>query len=160
MKIVPAKELSVQQKEAVLCIWNEEYSEQLVKTMAGFEKYLSKLGNVQHFLMYDEADAIFGWAVAFDRESERWFAIILDSSVHGKGYGTQLLNVLKEHEPELNGWVTDHDRDVRRNGKPYRSPMGFYLKNGFEVLSDVRLETEELSAVKIRWAKLDNLYKA
>jgi GNAT superfamily N-acetyltransferase len=153
MNIVIAKELSLSQKEAVLRIWNEEYSEQLVKTMTGFEDYLSKLGNVLHFMMYDDADALFGWAVAFDREGERWFAIILDSSVHGKGYGRQLLNVLKEHEPVLNGWVTDHDRDVRRNGKPYRSPMGFYLKNGFEVLSDVRLEVPELSAVKIRWKK-------
>lgn len=153
MKIVLVKELSLSQKEAVLRIWNEEYGEKQEKTMEGYEEYLGKLGNVQHFLMFDEADALFGWAATFDREGERWFAIIMDGSVQGKGYGRQLLNALKEHEPILNGWVTDHGRDVKRNGLPYKSPIGFYLKNGFEVLSDVRLETEELSAVKIWWEK-------
>ena len=153
MKIIPAKELSLSQKKAVLHIWNEEYGEKLVKTMEGFEEYLSKLGDVQHFMMYDATDALSGWAITFDREGERWFAIIMDGSVQGKGHGRQLLNELKEHEPILNGWVTDHDRDAKRNGQPYRSPMGFYLKNGFEVLEEVRLETKELSAVKIRWTK-------
>lgn len=153
MKIHQTKTLSSDQKEAVLHIWNEEYAEKLVKTMEEFETYLHKLGEVQHFLMFDEADALFGWAVTFNREGERWFAIILDGKVQGKGHGTQLLNALKESEPVLNGWVTDHDRDIRRNGQTYRSPMGFYLKNDFEVLEDVRLETEELSAVKIKWAK-------
>lgn len=153
MKIHCTKELSVAQKESVLRIWNEEYAEKLVKTMEGFETYLSKLGDVQHFLMFDEADALFGWAITFNREGERWFAILLGGNVQGKGYGTQLLNMLKESEPILNGWVTDHNKDIKRNGQPYRSPMGFYLKNDFEVLSDVHLETEELSAVKICWRK-------
>lgn len=153
MRITLAKELTLSQKEAVLRIWNEEYGEKLMKTMQGFEEYLSKLGKVQHFLMYDETDALWGWAATLDREGERWFAIIMDGSVQGKGYGRQLLNAIKEHEPILNGWVTDHNRDVKRNGQAYSSPMGFYLKNGFEVLEDVRLETEELSAVKIRWRK-------
>lgn len=153
MNIVLSNDLSLSQKEAVLRIWNEEYGEKLMKTMEGFEDYLNELGNVQHFMMYDEADALFGWAATFDREGERWFAIIMDGSAQGKGCGRQLLNTLKEHEPILNGWVTDHDRDVKRNGQRYRSPMGFYVKNGFEVLEDMRLETEELSAVKIRWGK-------
>jgi GNAT superfamily N-acetyltransferase len=153
MKIVLTKELTLSQKEAVLRIWNEEYGEKLMKTMEGFEDYLNKLGNVQHFMMFDEADALLGWAITFDREEERWFAIIMDGSVQGKGYGRLLLNRLKEHESVLNGWVTDHDRDIKTNRQPYRSPMGFYLKNGFEVLEEVRLETMELSAVKIRWTK-------
>lgn len=147
------KELTAPQKEAVLRIWNEQYGVKLMKTMEGLEEYLSNLGNVQHFMMYDEADALSGWAATFDRDGERWFAIIMDGSVQGKGYGRLLLNALKEHESVLNGWVTDHDRDVKRNGQLYRSPMGFYVKNGFEVLEDVRLETEELSVVKIRWKR-------
>ncbi len=55
MNIKVAKELSLSQKEAVLRIWNDEYAEKLVKTMPGFEEYLSKLGRVQHFLMFDDA---------------------------------------------------------------------------------------------------------
>lgn len=87
MNITVAKELTLSQKEAVLYIWNEEYGEKLMKTMEAFEEYLSKLGNVQHFMMYDKADVLVGWAITFDREGERWFAIIMDGSVQGKGYG-------------------------------------------------------------------------
>ena len=71
----------------------------------------------------------------------------------GKGFGTQLLNLGKEKESVLNGWVIDHDKDKKRNGENYISPLNFYLKNGFEVFPDNRLELEKLSAVKIRWKK-------
>ena len=86
-------------------------------------------------------------------EHEKWFAIILDSNFHGKGFGTKLLSLGKEKESELNGWVIDKQDDKRKNGELYKSPLNFYLKNGFEKFDNERLELEKISAVKIKWKK-------
>jgi hypothetical protein len=94
---------------------------------------------------------ICGWAYAFTRSGERWFAIILSASVQGMGYGAKLMAHLQATEPVLHGWVIDHDQARKRNGLPYISPLAFYLKRGFHLLPDQRLETESLSAVKIRF---------
>ena len=89
--------------------------------------------------------------MTFTRDSSRWFAMIVDSSAQGKGYGTQLLNVAKAIEPELNGWATAHNRYTKSNGEPYLSPLNFYRKNGFTILENVRFTSEKLFAVKIQW---------
>ena len=81
--------------------------------------------------------------------------MILDRDLQGKGLGSHLLDLAKEQEKELNGWVVDHDRDVKRDGTPYRSPVNFYLKNDFLIIADERLETEHLSTVKIQWRRQD-----
>lgn len=62
-----------------------------------------------------------------------------------------MLNKLKDDEDTLNGWVIDHDLDKKSNGYYYKSPIGFYQKNGFKVISETRLELEIMSAVKIIW---------
>lgn len=74
--------------------------------------------------------------------------------MQGDGYGTRLLNLAKEKEPVLNGWVIDRNEGVKYNGKPYRSPLEFYLKNGFQTIPGIRLELATLSAVKIQWKVL------
>ena len=80
------------------------------------------------------------WYVNFIRNRKKWFVILLNSNIQGKGYGTQLINLAKKEESELNGWVIEHDNDLKQNGEKYKSPLGFYLKNGFEVISEDRLE--------------------
>nr|WP_290861271.1 GNAT family N-acetyltransferase [Flavobacterium sp.] len=92
-----------------------------------------------------------GWGIIFVRDSEQWFALLIDSRFQGMGLGTFLLNELKKTQPELNGWVIDHENDLKQNGKPYLSPLAFYKKNNFEVLGNFRIENEKLSAVKIKW---------
>ena len=135
-------------------LWNDEFPEKLnYQTLADFESYLSNLEDQFHILMLDDNQNIKGWYFDFIRDAERWFAIILNTEMSGKGYGTQLLNLAKEKEPVLNGWVIDHENDKKRNGETYTSPLNFYLKNGFELLPNNRLELEKLSAVKIRWEK-------
>lgn len=47
--------------------------------------------------------------------------------------------------------VIDHDKDIKANGKQYMSPLNFYLKQGFTIIEDERLELATLSAVKIVW---------
>ncbi|SUX48126.1 GNAT family N-acetyltransferase [Chryseobacterium indoltheticum] len=154
MKITTTHQLNQVQKEQVLQLWNNEYPEKLAyKNMAGFESYLENLNEVKHFLLANNDEKIQGWAITFKRENETWFAIILSENLHGKGWGTKVLNELKQNKKALNGWVIDHSDDKKRNGSYYKSPLDFYLKNGFEVLSDTRLELEIMSAVKIKWKK-------
>lgn len=154
MKITNTHQLNQEQKEQILQLWNNEYPEKLAyNSMDGFENYLEKLSEVKHFLLTDNDEKIHGWAITFIRDSETWFAIILSENLHGKGRGTKVLNELKQNKNELNGWVIDHSNDRKINGEFYKSPLEFYKKNEFEVLSDIRLELEIMSAVKIKWTK-------
>ena len=154
MKFINTSQLSKKQRKEILEIWNHEYPRQLnYSTLGDFDNYLKKLEDPSHIVVVDEKDRIKGWYVDFIREGEKWFVIILDSELHGKGLGTKLLNLAKAKEIQLNGWVIDHDNDKRKNGAPYNSPLAFYLKNGFERLPDVRMELEKISAVQIKWTK-------
>lgn len=154
MKITNTHKLNQEQKEQILQLWNNEYPEKLAyKSIDGFESYLEKLNEVNHFILLNDDEKIQGWAISFERENETWFAIILSENLHGKGWGTKVLNELKQNKKELNGWVIDNSNDKKLNGNFYKSPLEFYLKNEFEVLSDTRLELEIMSAVKIKWKK-------
>ncbi|GGI27649.1 hypothetical protein [Pedobacter mendelii] len=75
----------------------------------------------------------------------------LDEKIHGMGKGTALLSALKENETVLNAWVIDKEEAIKQNGEIYKSPLNFYLKNGFMVYPEMRLENEKMSAVKIIW---------
>ncbi|KQB41297.1 hypothetical protein [Flavobacterium aquidurense] len=85
------------------------------------------------------------------REDENWFAIILDHQIQGKGNGSLLMNEIKSKNDCLNGWVVDHENEVKQNGDLYKSPMPFYIKNGFTIIAEKRIENEKMSAVKINW---------
>ena len=154
MKIVKQTELNLKQKEEIFELWNNEYPEKLAyKTIVDFENYLSKLTEQNHYLLLNENEETKGWATTFKRENEKWFAIIISEKLHGKGFGTKMLNTLKNNEKTLNGWVIDHNSDKKLNGNFYQSPLEFYIKNEFEILSETRLELEIMSAVKIKWTK-------
>lgn len=155
MQITRTKALSRSQKQDIVRLWNTEYPVHLnYKDVAGFEQYLDGLSNPAHLTINDQEGSVKAWLIIFTRDDARWFAMILDASLHGKGIGSKLLDEAKKLEGELNGWATDHGRDKRADGKPYPSPIGFYLKNDFEVLSGTRLEKGALSTVKIRWRKI------
>lgn len=122
-------------------------------SVADFDIYLSKLSDQKHYILNDQHDALLAWAVDFTRDAEKWFAIIVTSDFHAKGLGIKLLNAIKQNNPLLNAWVIDHDTDLKLNGTVYKSPLAFYVKNGFEVLDTTRLNTDMIKAVKIRWTK-------
>lgn len=154
MKIIETPSLNKRQKETVFNLWNIEYPEKLAYTkLEDFDEYLNNLTEQNHYLIIDIYENIKGWALVFNRESERWFAIIISEDYHGKGIGSLVLNKLQEKYNELNGWVIDHERDKKSNGKIYKSPIYFYKKNKFEIMSGIRLELEKISAVKITWKK-------
>ncbi|TDG37066.1 N-acetyltransferase [Pedobacter changchengzhani] len=152
LEIFRTTELNEQVKNQVLDLWNNEYPEKLsYNNLTEFESYLQNLPNLTHFLLTKKNNQIMGWALTFDRNNEKWFAIILTESIKGKGLGRKILDELKQTEQVLYGWVIDHNNDKKKNGKQYLSPLKFYEKCDFEILKDVRLELDKISAVKIKW---------
>ncbi|NIK92853.1 GNAT family N-acetyltransferase [Mangrovimonas sp. CR14] len=154
MKFFRRSILSESEKLEIFELWNNEYPEKLsYQSKEEFDKYLENLREQSHLLIIDANQKIKGWYFDFKRDNEKWFAIILDSNIQGNGLGTKILELAKQKENELNGWVIDHNRDKKKNGKVYNSPLNFYLKNGFEKLAANRLELDKISAVKIKWKK-------
>jgi hypothetical protein len=152
MRIVQKDILSIEEKEVLRELWNNEYPARLhLKTLEDFDLYLDRLSNTKHYLLFDDSDKINGWAFTFLRENENWFAIILDSKIQGKGNGSLLISELKKNNTILNGWVTDHENEVKQNNEVYKSPMLFYMKHDFTILTETRIENEKMSAVKINW---------
>ncbi|MCZ4223687.1 N-acetyltransferase [Pedobacter rhodius] len=146
--------LTSSQKTQISAIWNNEYPKSLSFTDSkGFDNYLATLSEPLHYILESESGALLAWACKFIRDNEKWFAVILDEKIHGQGKGTLLLNALKEDEPVLNAWVIDKEEALKLNGEIYKSPLNFYLKNGFLVYPEIRLENEKMSAVKISWKK-------
>lgn len=154
MEIINQASLSLKQKSQLLHLWNNEYPEQLAyKNREGLEQYLENLTAQNHFLLVDEEETVLGWSFTFNREKETWFAIIISERLQGKGFGTKMLNMLKENEHKLNAWVTDHNRDKKLNGDSYKSPLEFYKKCGFNIIPEERLELDIISAIKIKWER-------
>lgn len=152
MKIIEQSELSAEQKARVVEMWNAEYPASIsYGDISGFDDYLNDLGAKRHFLLIVETGEIAGWAMLFDRENARWFAIIIDGKMQGKGFGVKLVEALKAAEPRFFGWVIESDRYLKSNGAPYRSPLGFYRKIGFAVHADEKISKQEISGVKIEW---------
>lgn len=153
-RIIEVKDLSTIQKTQIVALWNSEYPIQLsFSNMDAFDSYLDGLEDKNHILLVDYNDMILGWLINFVREKENWFAMILNSAYQGKGFGTKLINQAKKNKMELNGWVIDHDNNIKLNGDNYQSPLKFYLKNDFKNIDDIRLETDKISVVKITWKR-------
>jgi len=159
VNFIEKSELSELDKVQTCQLWNNEYPEKLTfSSHDDFEEYLTKLSALSHILMLDNSGNIRGWYFDFIRENKKWFVVILDSNIHGLGYGTTILNEAKKKESELNGWVIDHNTDRKRNGEIYKSPLGFYMQNGFIKLSECRMELDVISAVRIKWVKAGKGY--
>jgi GNAT superfamily N-acetyltransferase len=154
MKIHQTTVLTLNQKQSLLELWNAEYPEKIRYTkLSEFDNYLDGLSNKEHYLLVDNQNQILGWAFTFFREQEDWFGIIIDSEIQGKGFGIFLLNELKKNKLILNGWVIDHENDLKQKKEPYLSPLEFYTKNGFLVHQNIRIENDKICAVKIRWKR-------
>ncbi|MEP2770941.1 MAG: N-acetyltransferase [Fulvivirga sp.] len=154
MKLIEVNDLDSTSKKSLLAIWNSEYPIQLQHgDLDGFDLYLKPLINQKHMLLLDKS-IVKGWYFEFDRDNARWFAMLLDQSIKNKGWGSRMLSKAKSTATYLSGWVIDHNNYRKANGETYKSPLGFYLKNGFKVASNQRLETGKISAVKIIWQSL------
>jgi hypothetical protein len=99
MQIIEKKELSTEEKIQISEIWNEEYPTTLSFTsQSGFDEYLNSLSNPYHYILQNENNEIKGWACKFERENEKWFAIILNKNAQGKGFGKKFMNAIKHDD--------------------------------------------------------------
>ncbi|PWG81350.1 hypothetical protein [Pararcticibacter amylolyticus] len=154
MKITSSICLTEFQKECAYNLWNNEYPQNLrYKTITEFDEYLNGLQRKKHYFLIDDEEIIVAWAATFERNNEKWFAIIVNSAIHGMGHGTAILNEIKKEEQHLVGWVIDHERDLKVNGDKYLSPLTFYTKNQFSILPNSRIESSKISAIKIAWQR-------
>ena len=153
MKIHEIPMLLPDQKAIICYLWNNEFPKKLAITPSVFDDFLVSLGNHKHYLIEGNDSRIMGWAFTFDRDADRWFSMIIDSEFQRQGLGRIMLNLLKENEDRLNGWVIDHSNDFKQNGEPYLSPLSFYTRNGFVAIPEIRFENEKISAIKIEWRK-------
>lgn len=153
MEIIEVAELTKNQKEQIHIIWNKVYTAKITyQSIDELDNYLNRVSNHKHLLIINNA-TLMGWYFQFMREDETWFSLMLDPSMHGKGYGSKLLNIAKQSVDELNGWVIDKSNEPKLDGTIYQSPLEFYLKNDFTVIHDTRLEVEVISAIKIKWTR-------
>ncbi|KAF2339281.1 hypothetical protein [Flavobacterium tistrianum] len=152
MKVVRQNSFIEKEKETLWQLRNNGYPIQLGhETFQEFDTYVNAILEMDNYLLIDSKNEIQGWAYTFFRDEEIWFAIMLNYQFQGKGYGRILLEEMKKNNEDLNGWVIDHENDFKRNKENYKSPLEFYVLNGFSVLNDIRLENEKISAVKINW---------
>lgn len=153
MKIIKTSSLTAAQKETIRYLWNREYPAQLAVTPGDFEAFLAASTDHFHLLVLDDTGEVAGWATTFTRQGERWFSIIINELYQRIGLGRTLIQLLKERETQLNGWVIDHESYVKQNGEPYASPLAFYQQAGFQVVSGSRYEDSTLSAIRVVWRK-------
>lgn len=154
MRFTREKKLTKGQREEILELWNNEYPANLqYKDIAELDAYLLGLADQNHILLVDPNHKIRGWYADFIRNKERWFLTIFSAEFQGRKLGTQILDLAKERNEELNGWVIDSDRYRKANGEAYHSPVEFYRKNGFRILPSVQLRNDTLSAIKVQWVK-------
>jgi len=146
MEIHITKTLIQTQFEQVNKLWNEEYP---INLQNRFELLLIDAQNYNHYII-EENNQILAWAVAFEKDDETRFSIIVNKEFQGKGLGSLLIERLKIDLGEFYGWVIDHDNDKKANGDFYRSPLSYYQNMGFEVIEDQRIDNDILKAVKIK----------
>ena len=152
MSILETDTLNENQKQQLSGLWNSVYPENVAyHSLSAFEEYLAGLESVRHLLLVDPDLKIHGWAFSFNRKGERWFAILLDEAIQGKGLGRLLMDKLKVNEQHLCGWVVEHDDYKKLDGSPYQSPLGFYMNNGFKVCDDEKFTSDQLNTIKIKW---------
>src|SRR5690606_4011077 len=111
MEIHITKTLSQTQFDQIIKLWNAEYP---IKLQNRFELLLIDVQNYNHYLI-EENNQILAWAVAFDKENETRFSIIVKDEHKGKELGTLLIEKLKFELGEFYGWVIDHDNDLKAN---------------------------------------------
>lgn len=155
MKLIEINTLTKGEKTEILKLWNSEYPRELVfNSISDFDDYLNSVSIKSHLILVDSENKILGWYCDFIRDNETWFVLILSSKIHGHGYGSKILKLKQQSEIELNGWVIEKDSYKKANGLGYISPMSFYIKNGFHRVTETKLSTDKISAVKIRWVNV------
>ena len=148
--MISTTHLSKKHHAQINTLWDEEYP----TTLAGrFSVLLNDASIFKHFIILDLNQNVRAWAVYFQKDEEIRFSILVDRNHQGKGYGMQLIDAMKCELTEFSGWVIDKSHFMRKDGTAYHSPLGFYLKLGFEILHEQRIDNDMINAVKVRFSK-------
>ena len=154
MEIIKTIFLSDVQSEQINSLWNSEYP---LKLKDRFPILLEGTTWHNHFLIEDSNHVVIAWAVMFEHSNQIRFSIIVSKEYQEKGLGKILLDHLKAIHDEFFGWVIDHNNDLKSEGENYTSPLPFYLKQGFEIIANQRIDTEMIQAVLVGWKKSNKL---
>lgn len=146
--IIKTSILSQSQSEQIHRAWNDEYP---IKLNNRFGLLLIDSTSFMHYIVENDKQKIVAWGVMFEKEDERRFSILVVSNYKGQGLGKKLIDAFKKDYPIFYGWVIDHDNDVKMNGEQYISPLPFYIKLGFTILKEQRIDTEMIAAVKVKF---------
>ena len=143
-----SRTLTPKQMEKVNTIWNRVYPVQVKDRLASF---LNETDEQHHFYIENEKNELIAWSVFILSKDEWRFSLLVDTPYQGMGLGSILLTEMKKKKNNFFGWVVDHDNDVTVDGNKYRSPLLFYQKNGFNILTGRRLETPLFSGREVKW---------
>ncbi len=139
-------------KLKIFDLWNSNYPIDIaLKTEEDFSLYLAGLDNKTHFMIINSHDMLEAWMMTFSRDNKTQLAMIVDFNAQNKGLGSMLLEKAKELNTSLYGWIVQSNEYKLVNGKSYKSPAAFYIKNGFEIQNDISLENAPIKAERIYW---------
>ena len=131
--------LSRADKLKVLDLWNKEFPLRLhFQNEEEFDRYIESLDIHNHYLVKDSDQQILAWSMVFNRDFKTWFAVIVDEPFQYQGLGRSLLHSMKKSSNQLNGWVIDHNNDVKANGENYFTKKEFFKKHDFQILDHSR----------------------
>lgn len=152
MNFIETQKLVKDQKLQIIDLWNQEFPGEIsLSGLNDFNEYLQGLSDKHHIILIDKTGTLKGWLLHFIRNKKRWFTMILDSSIHGQGWGSTFLEQAKKSNSELNGWVVDTNSELKQNGERYISPIRFYKKNKFNVEYETQNTVKSINVVKVVW---------
>lgn len=150
MEFIHTSHLNAEECIALKELWNTEYPSCIQhKTITDFNAYLNTLQNVHHTLVKVNGEVL-GWYADFIRDNERWFLMLLNTKIQGKGIGKSLIKTASKNHKILNGWVVTDNNYPKHDGTLYKSPLGFYKKLGGIAFEEITLNSAVLKAIKIQ----------
>ena len=92
------------------------------------------------------------WLQLNDAKGKYWFNMLVVRDKQGLGFGSQLLEHVKDKVPNLHGWVVPHNNYFLFNREPYYSPLKFYEKCGFKVDPNYQ-NRNGIDVVEVTWER-------
>ena len=156
IKIAQSNTLVESELQSIHAMWNSAFPLEIAyETVNETELFLAGLSKLRHIKAF-ESEQMIGWMGIFERHGECWFIILASTAHQRKGTGTALIAKAKEDEEELNGWIVLSEEHKISSGAYYRSPAGFYEKQGFTLNENRSMTARGLESHHIQWKKVSS----